>query len=89
MHSISPFLRSPFTDLTGGMVSHQLLGRCAKEEMEVMECIEAYGYDRGVKKCKLLIEDFTECHTLRKQFLRFMVSVAKYRQAYVMSCIVG
>ncbi|KAL0820183.1 hypothetical protein ABMA28_006108 [Loxostege sticticalis] len=71
MH-ISPFLRCPITDLTGGIVSYQLLGRCAKQEMEMMDCIEAYGLDRGIKKCTELIEDFKECHTMTKQFKRFI-----------------
>lgn len=73
-HNISPFLRSPVTDITGGLVSHQLLGRCARQEMEMMDCIEAYGLDRGIQKCQSFIEDFKECHTLTKQFKRFAVS---------------
>ncbi|XP_028172888.1 NADH dehydrogenase [ubiquinone] iron-sulfur protein 5-like [Ostrinia nubilalis] len=72
INSISPFLRSPMTDITGGVTSHQLLGRCAKQEMEMMDCLEAYGMDRGVKKCSELIDDFSECHNLNKQFKRFV-----------------
>ncbi|CAF4914760.1 unnamed protein product [Pieris macdunnoughi] len=70
--SISPFLRSPFTDITGGLVSHQMLGKCQKEEMRYMDCLEAYGLERGRKKCAYLIEDFQECQTNTKQFKRFM-----------------
>ncbi|XP_045502228.1 NADH dehydrogenase [ubiquinone] iron-sulfur protein 5-like [Colias croceus] len=69
--SISPFLRSPFTDLTGGMFSHQLLGTCQKEEMRYMDCLEAYGLDRGRNKCAYLFADFHECQTKTKQFKRF------------------
>lgn len=72
--SLSPFLRSPFTDLTGGMISHQMLGRCQYEEMELMDCLEAYGLERGKIKCKHLIDEFTECATLTKQFKRYIVS---------------
>ncbi|XP_063366687.1 NADH dehydrogenase [ubiquinone] iron-sulfur protein 5-like [Cydia amplana] len=70
-YTISPFFRSPWTDLTGGMISHQLHGRCATREMDMMDCLEAYGLDRGMRKCKDLIEEFKECHTLTLQFKRF------------------
>ncbi|CAH2235388.1 NADH dehydrogenase [ubiquinone] iron-sulfur protein 5-like [Pararge aegeria] len=70
--SISPFLRNPFTDLTGGLVSHQMLGSCQKHEIRFMDCLEAYGLDRGKVKCVDLFEDFHECQTKTKQFKRFM-----------------
>ncbi|KPJ10471.1 NADH dehydrogenase [ubiquinone] iron-sulfur protein 5 [Papilio machaon] len=70
--SISPFLRAPFTDITGGLVSHQMLGKCQKEEMRYMDCLEAYGLDRGRVKCAQIFEDFHECQTHTKQFKRFM-----------------
>lgn len=70
---VSPFIRTIFTDITGSMMSHQMLGRCATHEMAMMDCIEAYGWDRGSRKCKLLIEEFKECQTHTKQFKRFMV----------------
>lgn len=73
--TISPFFRSPFTDITGGMISHQLLDRCAKQEELVMDCLEDYGLDRGLRECKDLIEDFKECQTMTKQLKRFMVSI--------------
>ncbi|KAI8419844.1 hypothetical protein MSG28_008477 [Choristoneura fumiferana] len=69
--SLSPFLRTPMTDLTGGLISHQLMGRCEKQEMRFMDCMEAYGMERGQVKCKALFEEFHECHTLTKQFKRF------------------
>lgn len=72
--SISPFLRSPFTDITGGMISHQLLGKCQNEEARYMECLEAYGLDRGRAKCHPLLHDFKECQTSELQFKRFAVS---------------
>lgn len=72
--SISPFLRTPVTDLTGGLISHQLMGRCDKQEMRFMDCMEAYGMERGQVKCKALFEEFHECHTSTKQFKRFSVS---------------
>lgn len=73
--SISPFFRSPFTDITGGIITHQFLGSCAREEMDLMDCLEAYGLDRGLKKCQHFLEDFRECQTKTKQFCRFMVNI--------------
>ncbi|CAH0590073.1 unnamed protein product [Chrysodeixis includens] len=71
MHNISPFLRSPMTDITGGIISYQLLGECARQEMELMDCMEAYGLDRGLMKCQKYVEDYSECHRKVKQFRRF------------------
>ncbi|XP_049877139.1 NADH dehydrogenase [ubiquinone] iron-sulfur protein 5-like [Pectinophora gossypiella] len=70
--AVSPYFRSPFTDLTGGLVSHQLLGKCQKEEIRYMDCLEAYGLDRGKVKCQHLFGDFHECQTMTLQFKRFM-----------------
>ncbi|XP_069681988.1 NADH dehydrogenase [ubiquinone] iron-sulfur protein 5 [Periplaneta americana] len=70
MTTVVPFFRSPFTDLTRDLVNHQLYGRCEEMEMRVMNCLEAYGADRGMKKCKDLIDDFQECSTRKKQMLR-------------------
>ncbi|KAG6454847.1 NADH dehydrogenase [ubiquinone] iron-sulfur protein 5-like [Manduca sexta] len=75
--SISPFIRSPFTDITGGMVSHQQLGRCQKEEARYMDCLEVYGLERGKVKCAHLFSDFHECQTWTKQFKRFVVMRAE------------
>ncbi|XP_041984777.1 NADH dehydrogenase [ubiquinone] iron-sulfur protein 5 [Aricia agestis] len=70
--SLSPFFRSPFTDITGGIVSHQMLGECQKQEMQYMDCLEAYGLDRGKVKCADLFSNFHECQTKTLQFKRFM-----------------
>ncbi|VVC92765.1 unnamed protein product [Leptidea sinapis] len=80
--SISPFFRSPFTDITGGMISHQMLGNCQKEEMRYMDCLEAYGLDRGRGKCLHLFGDFHECQTKTKQFQRF-VAMRKERERQI------
>lgn len=72
--SLGPFLRSPLTDVTGCVINHQTYGKCAEFEMNMMDCLEAYGVNRGQTKCKDLISDFQECAGTRKQMLRFMVS---------------
>lgn len=70
---LSPYFRTPFTDIFGSMINHQQYGRCGKFEMKMMECMEAYGMDRGRVKCADIIDDFNECHNLTKQYLRQMV----------------
>lgn len=65
--NVSPLFNSPATDLVGLMGHHQHFGRCAKFEMQMMECMEAYGADMSKVKCKDLIDDFDECHTQKKQ----------------------
>lgn len=71
--SMGPFFKSPLTDLTGCVVNHQMYDKCADMEMNVMDCLEAYGIERGLKKCKDLIADFQECAGMKKQQLRLEV----------------
>lgn len=70
---LSPYFRSPMTDVFGSMINHQQYSKCGRFEMNMMECMEAYGYDKGKVKCADLIDDFNECHNMTKQFLRHMV----------------
>lgn len=72
--SLGPFLRSPLTDLTGCLINHQTYGRCAEFEMDMMDCLEAYGMDKGAIKCKDLVSDFQECVGSKKQIMRMIVS---------------
>lgn len=72
--SLSPFLRLPLTDLTGCLINHQTYDKCGKFEMKMMDCLEAYGLERGKKQCADLIADFQECVGMQKQLLRFHVS---------------
>lgn len=71
--SLGPYLRFPLTDLTGSIVNHQQYDKCGPMELNMVECLEAYGTDRGLTKCKDLIEDFQECAGMKKQLLRFHV----------------
>lgn len=71
---VVPFFRSPFTDLTGALVNAQQFDKCGEMEMKMMECLEAYGLDKGKIKCSDIIDDFQECYTMRKQQLRTFVS---------------
>ncbi|CAH1163864.1 unnamed protein product [Phaedon cochleariae] len=81
--SLSPWLKSPFTDLTGALVSHQWYGECADMELRALDCLEAYGLDRGLKKCKPILEDFKECALKIKQFKRMSaMRTERHRQYY-------
>lgn len=71
----APVWRSPITDLTGCLMNHQGHPKCGPMEMNMIDCLEAYGMDLGAKKCKDLIEDFKECATRTKQMNRFRVGV--------------
>lgn len=74
--SLTPFIRTPLTDLTGGLINHQNFGRCANLELKMMDCLEAYGLDRGKQKCSDLMDDFKECHLKKKQYQRVMVGLS-------------
>lgn len=73
--SVQPVLRSPLTDLTGSILNHQYFGQCGQREMDMVECMEAYGVHQGRVKCKDLIEDFHECFSYDKQIFRYYVSL--------------
>lgn len=61
--------------MTGGLVMHSNgEGRCAAFEMKMMNCLEAYGEERGAEKCDLIIQDFQECVGMKKQNDRLIVS---------------
>lgn len=75
--SLSPAFRSPITDLTGCLHNFQGHKECAPFEMNMIDCLEAYGMDMGAKKCRDLIEDFQECAGRRKQMQRFEVTHSK------------
>lgn len=73
--ALQPFFRSPLTDLTACLVNHQSYSKCAQFEMDMTECMEAYGLELGTKRCKDLIDDFHECTTFDKQTFRIFVSI--------------
>uniref|UniRef100_A0A0K8TPV2 Putative ubiquinone oxidoreductase n=1 Tax=Tabanus bromius TaxID=304241 RepID=A0A0K8TPV2_TABBR len=79
--SLGPFFRSPFTDLTGCVINHQQYDKCGELEMDMMDCLEAYGLERGKRKCADLISDFQECVGMKKQLLRFhTMRMERHRQ---------
>ncbi|XP_023298087.2 uncharacterized protein LOC111680646 [Lucilia cuprina] len=79
---ITPFIRSPFTDLTGSLINHQTYDKCGELEMNMMDCLEAYGAEKGKKMCKDLVDDFNECFTMHKQMLRFQAMRSERMKQY-------
>lgn len=78
---VTPFFRSPFTDLTGAMVNAQHYHACGPMELQMMECLEAYGTDKGKIKCRDIIDDFQECFSRNKQQMRFVaMRMERHRQ---------
>ncbi|XP_044265015.1 uncharacterized protein LOC123011577 [Tribolium madens] len=80
--SLSPAFKSPFTDLTGALLSHQWGGRCADMELRALDCLEAYGLDKGIKKCETLITDFQECALRTKELARYSAMKAERERQY-------
>jgi NADH dehydrogenase (ubiquinone) Fe-S protein 5 len=74
---LTPFFRSPFTDFTGGLINSQHYDKCGEFELDMLECMEAYGQDKGKVKCRDLIEDYYECFSQTKSRARFDVSAFK------------
>lgn len=72
--SLSPFLRNPCTDIAPNVINQQDFGKCATLELKTMECLEAYGLQRGALKCADLLHDFDECVHKTKQMKRVFVS---------------
>lgn len=67
---ILPALSTPFSDLTGALISNQWFGKCAEMEMRVVDCMEAHGYRNCFEACALLMDDLRECNTKQKQIKR-------------------
>ncbi|KAH8263330.1 hypothetical protein KR044_007370 [Drosophila immigrans] len=82
--SLSPFLRLPLTDLTGCLINHQTYDKCGKFEMKMMDCLEAYGLERGKKQCADIIADFQECVGMNKQLMRFHVSFCQVKLFHIL-----
>jgi NADH dehydrogenase (ubiquinone) Fe-S protein 5 len=78
---VAPFIKSPLTDIVGSVLTHQHFGRCAALEIKVVNCYEAYGYERAELLCSDIIDDFKECFLRDKQNGRFYeMKKERYRQ---------
>lgn len=73
--TITPLIKTFWTDLFAGLVSYQTHPRCATRELEVVDCMEAYGIYQGQTKCRILMDDFRECVTSTKQNHRINIMI--------------
>lgn len=72
---LDPWLKNYITDVSSQVNTRQLENPfCKRIESQLAHCMEAYGKERAPDSCKLLLLDFHECLTLRKQLLRVTVS---------------
>ncbi|XP_014248963.1 uncharacterized protein LOC106666349 [Cimex lectularius] len=67
--TIFPFIKTPLTDLTGHLLTHQE-GPCGDFEMKFVNCQEAYGERRAFEKCADILADLEECFSHQKQNMR-------------------
>lgn len=66
----SPLFKTPFTDLFFNVRNLQCLKECAHYELQLIDCLEAYGYHRGKEKCRLILSDMYECAMKNKRLRR-------------------
>lgn len=77
----SPFIKTPVTDWFNQVFNFQCRKDCANYEIQLADCMEAYGYHRGKEKCRLIIEDMYECLFMWKRTRRvFEMHAERYRQ---------
>lgn len=66
----APLFKGPITDLFSQVRSLQFLKQCAQYELQYVDCLEAYGYHKGKKECRLILEDMYECAIKIKRLRR-------------------
>ncbi|XP_017879575.1 uncharacterized protein LOC108624651 [Ceratina calcarata] len=54
-------IESPVSDMIKVSVHVQDDGLCRDFELQLAECVEAYGFYRGQTKCEAMIHDLSEC----------------------------
>ncbi|CAH1404066.1 unnamed protein product [Nezara viridula] len=86
-HGALSYFKTPLTDLTGTPAyTSQYFGLCMDIEMKMINCLEAYGYYRGVESsCKDIIDDYSECFTRFKQMARHIEirKVQRQKKSYI------
>lgn len=78
----SPLIKGPITDFVGNVRNLQFLKECAQYELQYVDCMEAYGYHRGKKQCRLLLEDMYECAMKIKRIRRVEAMHAERKRQY-------
>lgn len=77
----SPMIKGPFTDFLANVRNFQFLKECAQYELHYVDCMEAYGYHRGKKECRMILNDMYECVMKIKRIRRVeAMQEERYRQ---------
>lgn len=76
MKTWQPAFKCILTDMGAQVVSGQG-GVCADFELNAMECIEYYGAKQGITACKDWYDDYMECQSGAKQWLRIRAMFKK------------
>ncbi|XP_034236277.1 uncharacterized protein LOC117642312 [Thrips palmi] len=79
----APLIRTPVTDMIGNLFSAQEGPTfCANMEMMMLNCLDQYGYNRGVKMCGGYIQDMEECRHQTLELMRVNVMSEERRRQY-------
>lgn len=78
----TPLFKGPITDLFGQIRNLQFLPECAQYELKYVDCLDAYGYHRGKKECRLILEDMYECVMKIKRLKRVEVMIRERERQY-------
>lgn len=78
----APLFKTPFTDVLFNTRNLQCLKECAHYELQLADCMEAYGYHRGKEKCRLILEDMYECAMKIKRGRRFFAMHAERERQF-------
>ncbi|XP_043582039.1 uncharacterized protein LOC122567505 [Bombus pyrosoma] len=73
-----PLIRSPLTNALSANLHNQHEVECRNFEFHLAECIEAYGFYKGIDKCKAVLHDFEECVTKEKRRSRFEIICGEF-----------
>lgn len=79
----APLVRTPITDWLGNLLSAQEGPTfCANIEMLMLNCLDQYGYNRGVKMCGGYMQDMEECRSQFFELMRVNVMQEERRRQY-------
>uniref|UniRef100_A0A6V7IQM7 Uncharacterized protein n=1 Tax=Bracon brevicornis TaxID=1563983 RepID=A0A6V7IQM7_9HYME len=70
---VTPIIKGPITDIFSAVGNFQNHQECWKRELELVDCLEAYGPLHGQTKCHDLMADLRECVIKGKQRQRFLI----------------
>ncbi|XP_012222101.1 NADH dehydrogenase [ubiquinone] iron-sulfur protein 5 [Linepithema humile] len=73
----APLFKTPITDVFFHVRNLQCLKECAHYELQLIDCMEAYGYHKGKEKCRLILSDMYECGVKFKRAQRVMTMMAE------------